>query len=336
MRPLSRALAVITLTLLGTSAAAQSINISFGHTNNGPSSSYAAAGAPGVWNTITGISGTSFPPLVATDGSATNVTVSQSPTTTLITNTDPSVHGDDAALLNYGLDTSGAETCLSFSGFAAGTYEVLIYAWLPLQATVKSRTRQDSAPSTIDVGGAWTGAHVAGVTYARYVVTVSQGGSLPAHSGLVPGAPNAALNGIQIRPLSTVTDAGSGTDAGTGGGRDAGGGTGEDAGGGSSTDAGTGTGHDAGVGSGADAGGGSGSDAGVASGHDAGAGSGADAGEHSGQDSGPGSTSGSDAGDGMGGGGCATGGGLTSAGGTALLVALLLIGVASRKRRYLR
>jgi hypothetical protein len=324
MRLLSRALVVTTL--LGTAAEAQSINISFGHSDGGPSSSYAAAGAAGVWNTITGLPTSTFP-LVAIDGSATGVTVSQSPTSTLITNPDLSLTGDDAALLNYGLDTSGAETCLFFNGFQPGTYEMLIYAWLPNQSNVKSRTRQDEAPSTIDVGGAWPGAHVAGVTYARYVVTVSQGVTLPAHSGLVPNLPNAALNGIQIRPLQSPPDGGSGADAGTGQG----------------TDAGRGSGADAGTGQGTDAGGGSGTDAGVGTGHDAGAGSGADAGGH-GQDSGPASTAdagatGPDGGDGgppTAAGGCALGDGLTPASGSLLLIIMLLIGLASRRRRCVR
>jgi MYXO-CTERM domain-containing protein len=195
---------IVLFALVVGTAHAQSINISFGHASGGPPSSYAAAGSSGVWNSITGVAGSSFD-LVATDGSPSGVTVSQSPTATMLTTPDPSVDGDDAKLLNSGLVTSDAETCLSFSGFKAGKYEVLIYAWLPNQPTVKSRTRQDEAPSTTDVGGAWTGAHAESVTYARYVVTVDGSGALPAHSGLVPGAPMSALNGIQIRPLSTVT-----------------------------------------------------------------------------------------------------------------------------------
>jgi MYXO-CTERM domain-containing protein len=197
----------VLVALAYSSAYGQSINISFGHDSAGPSPSYAARGAAGVWNSITGVSGSSFD-LVAIDGSPSGVTVSQSPTTTTLTTPDPSVDGDDARLLNSGLVTTGAETCLSFSGFKPGQYEVLIYAWLPNQPTVKSRTRQDEAPSTTDVGGAWTGAHAEGVTYARYVVTVDGSGSLPAHSGLVPGAPMSALNGIQIRPLSSVESTG--------------------------------------------------------------------------------------------------------------------------------
>jgi hypothetical protein len=200
--------ALVVSALASASAHAQSINVSFGHASGGPSPSYAAAGASGVWNSVTGVAGSSFN-LVAIDGSVSGISVSQSPTTTMLATPDPSVNGDDAKLLNSGLVTSGAETCLSFSGFKPGKYEVLVYAWMPNQPTVKSRTRQDQAPSTIDVGGAWSGAHAEGVTYARYVVTVDSSGNLPAHSGLVPGAPTAALNGVQIRPLaSTPPDAG--------------------------------------------------------------------------------------------------------------------------------
>jgi hypothetical protein len=195
-------------------AAAQSVNVSFGHASGGPSSSYAAAGSAGVWNAVTGTSGVVFK-LVDTDGKASTVTVSQSPTTTMLSATDASLVGDDAALLNSGLVTTGAETCLTFNGLQAGSYEVLVYAWLPAQPTVKSRTRQDQAPSTIDVGGAWSGAHAVGVTYARYVVTVDASGYLPAHSGLATGAPDSALNGVQIRPLPAAppVDAGTPNDA---------------------------------------------------------------------------------------------------------------------------
>jgi hypothetical protein len=198
-------------------ASAQSLNVSF-TAGSGPSSGYAAAGGAGVWNAVTGVAGPSYN-LVGIDGSPSGVAMTQSPTTTLITATDASVSGDDATLLDHGLVTTGAETCLSFNGFQPGSYEVLIYAWLPGQPTVKSRTRQDEAPMTIDVGGAWTGAHVAGVTYARYVVDVGSDGILPAHSGLAPSAPSAALNGVQIRPLASAgVDAGPRDGAGGGGG----------------------------------------------------------------------------------------------------------------------
>ena len=194
-------------------AHAQSINVDFGPSTARPSATYAAAGLAGPWNTITGIAGPAYSGFVAIDGTPTSIEMTQSPTTTLLGATDPSVTGDDAKLLDNGLDTTGAETCLLFSGLEAGTYEVLIYAWTPDQPAVLSRTRQDEAPSTKDVGGAWTGQHQEGVTYARYTVTVDSTGNLPAHSGLAPNQPSAALNGVQIRLLVDGPP-----DAGTGGG----------------------------------------------------------------------------------------------------------------------
>jgi uncharacterized protein (TIGR03382 family) len=204
---------VLGVGLAASTAHAQSINFNFGPATATPSATYAAAGLAGPWNTVAGTAGPVYSGFVSIDGTTTSIEMTQSPTTTVLSAVDPSVTGDDAVLLDNGLDTTGAETCLMFSGFAAGTYEVLIYAWTPSQPAVLSRTRQDQAPSTKDVGGAWTGQHVEGVTYARYVVTVDSSGNLPAHSGLAPNQPSAALNGVQIRLMADAPP-----DAGTGGG----------------------------------------------------------------------------------------------------------------------
>jgi uncharacterized protein (TIGR03382 family) len=191
----------VALVVSAAPAGAQTLNINFGPT--APSPTYAAAGQAGTWNAVGGTPGMTYD-FVAVDGSPSGVTMYQAPTPTAVTGTDPSVTGDDATLLDSSLLTTGAETCLFFSGFTPGTYEVLIYAWVPSQPSVLSRTRQDQAPSTIDVGGAWPGHHAEGVTYARYTVTVDSGGMLPAHSGLATGQPSAALNGVQIRPLPST------------------------------------------------------------------------------------------------------------------------------------
>src|SRR5438270_8618154 len=113
---------VVGILAVAAPAGAQSLNVSFGHTSGAPSASYAAAGAAGTWNAVTGIAGADDA-LVTTDGSPSGVTVSQSPTTTVLTAADPSVAGDDASLLNNGLVTTGAETCLMFSHVDPGTYE---------------------------------------------------------------------------------------------------------------------------------------------------------------------------------------------------------------------
>ncbi len=215
---MSRLLAsILVLGGLAASARAQSVNINFTADPNGaPASSYGAAGIPGTWNAVTGIDGPTFH-FVDIHGGTTNVTMTQSPTEMdLSGGDDAALSGDDAKLLNTGIFTTSAETCLTFAGFNAGDYEILVYAYSPSQPTIKSRTRQDDAPSTIDVGGAWSGAHVEGITYARYPVTVTNG-NLPAHSGLAPNMPSAMLNGIQIRLLTDVippNDAGVGGDGG--------------------------------------------------------------------------------------------------------------------------
>jgi len=158
---------VLAVGLAASTAHAQSININFGPPTATPAATYAAAGLAGSWNTIAGTAGPDYHGFVSIDGTPNSIDMTQSPTTTLLDAADPSVTGDDAKLLDNGLDTTGAETCLMFSGFEPGTYEVLIYAWTPNQPSVLSRTRQDEAPSTKDVGGAWTGQQVEGVTYAR-------------------------------------------------------------------------------------------------------------------------------------------------------------------------
>src|SRR6516162_3661320 len=156
-RLLSYLIALAALVGLEHLARAQAFNIDFGTAANKPAATYAAAGLPGVWNGIEGQSGTTYP-LVGLDGQPTSVTLTQSGATSLISMSDPSVTGNDAALLDDALITNiaGQEVCLGIHGLAPGTYEVLIYAWMPNAPSVKSRARQDLSTMTIDVGGAWT------------------------------------------------------------------------------------------------------------------------------------------------------------------------------------
>ena len=235
-------------------ARAQSLNVDFGLPPDAPAATYAAAGLPGVWNSIEGDpDGTGMMyPLVALDGSPTAVVLTQIGGTELLSASDPSVSGDDAALLNDALITytSGLETCLFVNGLEPGTYEVTMYAWMPNAPAVMSRVRHDLATATEDVGGAWPGAHAEGVTYARTILEIPADGFMGSHSGIVPGAlaaNGAALNGFQLRKIVPGTDAGPGTDAAPPPGTDAAPGT----------DAGVSPGTDA-AGPGADAGGGGG------------------------------------------------------------------------------
>jgi hypothetical protein len=209
------ALVVLALGSMQLDAHAESLNVKFG-SGAAPSPTYAAAGLPGVWNVVQGQSSPQVTyHLVGLDGQPTAVTLYQYGGN-LVAVTDPSVNGDDARLLNDSLVTHdpGLESCLFINGLRPGLYEVTTYAWMPNAPNVRSRVRHDLSTRIEDVGGAWSGMHVEGVTYARHLLMVGSNGFVGSHSGIVPGAiaaNGAALNGVQLREIVPGTDAGSGT-----------------------------------------------------------------------------------------------------------------------------
>jgi hypothetical protein len=189
---------------------AQHINIDFGLPGSGPAPTYAAAGLPGVWNSIEGTHTPFQNPeiiynLVDLDGNPTAVTLYQFGGTELIVENDPSVTGDDAVLLNDAnvTHTQNLETCLFINGLEDGEYEIITYAWRPNHPGVLGKVRHDFNPLNVIVGGAWPGRHVEGVTYARHIMQINNG-YLGAHCGNVQGGNlevGAALNGIQLRKI---------------------------------------------------------------------------------------------------------------------------------------
>jgi hypothetical protein len=199
----------------------------------------------GVWNSIEAEDSPRVTyDLVDLEGRPSGVRLHQIGGTEIRSASDPSVSGDDAALMNDALITYTAslESCLFVNGLEPGTYEVITYAWMPNAPEGRARVRHDPSPTVVDVGGAWTGAHVEGITYARHVLEIASDGFLGAHSGIVPGeleSDGAALNGIQLRRLVTgPPEVDAGTDAGDPPGADAarvdagaGGGGGRDGGG---------------------------------------------------------------------------------------------------------
>ena len=184
---------------------AQSFNIDFGDSGTGPSSSYPAAGLPGTWNAIPGDTSTYYT-LFDLTGAPTTVVLWQTGAAGVVTESDPTVAGNDAALLDDGLVTytQGVDSCLFFSGLEPGTYELLTYAWRPNFPTEMAKSFVDNTPGIEITGGAWPGHHVHGVTYARHIVTVDSGGTMWAHSGLATGADpavGAICNGMQLRRI---------------------------------------------------------------------------------------------------------------------------------------
>jgi hypothetical protein len=179
----------------------QGINTDIGTWNAAPGTSYpAASGQTGVWNHFVGTSPTS---MLSLTGATTGVTLSASSTSGFgfgFNNT--ATTGDDEFLLDGGHD--GAAT-YTFSGIGEGVYDVYTYAWAPDSAaylTSVSVTGSTDPPQ--NVGGAWPGSHVQGVTYAKHRVKVVGGDSIVIVCTSFSGA--VTENGFQIVPVGINTD----------------------------------------------------------------------------------------------------------------------------------
>ncbi|MFN0241744.1 MAG: hypothetical protein ACKVWV_02535 [Planctomycetota bacterium] len=191
------------------SLSAQSFNLDFGETTSAPSSSYSAAGLPGFWNALSA-QNNDFSFLTDVAGNPTSVLFHQYGATGLVVSSDPIVTGDDALLLRDGIVTHNPslDSCFYFDGLAPGTYELITYAWRPDDPALLSKSFVDNTPGLEISGGAWSGQHVHGVTFARHTVTVGPSGFMGPHSGLAAGADafvGAVCNGMQLRKLDLFT-----------------------------------------------------------------------------------------------------------------------------------
>lgn len=205
----SRILAIAASIACAAPLSAQSFNLDFGEPTAAPSSSYAAAGLPGYWNAIHADSWIDYI-LNDVSGSVTSVHFQQAGAAGLIAENDPSVSGDDALLMNDGLITYtyGVDCCFYFNGLEPGVYELITYAWRPNHPTLLASSHVDNTLGVEISGGAWPGAQVHGVTYAREIVTVPANGLMVAHSGLALGSDpvvGAVCNGMQLRRIDQHT-----------------------------------------------------------------------------------------------------------------------------------
>jgi hypothetical protein len=187
-----------------TAAAGQSFNLDIGQPGAGPPDTYAAAGYAGFWMSLPGTQGVNYANLVDVNGHATAARFNQiGGTQTLLAN-DPELAGDDATLMNDFLIThTNVENCLFFHDMEPGKYIVLLYARMPAQPGVDSRTNVDQEPGNphLLVGGVWPGHHEEGISYSRHIAIVTATGDLGTHAGVPPGGSlpiGAALNAVQV------------------------------------------------------------------------------------------------------------------------------------------
>jgi hypothetical protein len=199
------------------SASAQSFNIDFGVPGSGPAHDYAAAGQAGFWNSIAAEHTTPNPGPQAVDefltdihGNPTNVRVHQfgGMGTINVNLNQPGDPGDPHtrllgdALMTYSVPL---KSCLYFNNLQNGTYDVLMYTWMPHHPEVNGLSFIDFTPGNELAGGAWPGNHQEGVTYSRFTVNVTNGFMGP-HAGLPSGGDpviGGPLNGMQLRLLCT-------------------------------------------------------------------------------------------------------------------------------------
>ncbi|MFO0962574.1 MAG: hypothetical protein U0625_06660 [Phycisphaerales bacterium] len=184
------ALACLAAGIVAGSASAQSFNIDFGNTTPTPGSGFgAAAGQAGVWNTYAG--GT-LVGLAGLGGGATGVTLTGTGGS-LAGYNDPNTFGDDEALIDDGLVIPFLES-YSFSGLAAGTYDVYVYTWTFQQ--LPTAVNVNGSGYTV-VGGAWPGGYVQGVTHSLSTVTIAANQALNIDIFTVNGAIG-CVTGVQL------------------------------------------------------------------------------------------------------------------------------------------
>lgn len=189
------------LFLSSVSASAQSFNVDVGSLATPlPSNIYGGAAAqPGVWNAV--VPATVMTSLVDLTGAPSGVSISM-PTTfgPAFTFANAGPTGGDEALLEDLADTQ-APTTMTINGLADGDYAIYTYAWAPDSATYLTNVSVvGSTDPTQSVGGAWTGAHALGVTFALHHVTVA-GGSVTINFGVFNAAFFESCNGLQIVSL---------------------------------------------------------------------------------------------------------------------------------------
>lgn len=197
---MNRTLTALFLAAASSPAFGQAFNIDVGDNllYPVPSPSYgAAAGQPGVWNAVGGltpVSGT----LVDVNGVTTSVSYSGVGGISYEWN-NTHTFGDDQKLMDDANDP-GLGGQWTFSGLAPGVYRVYTYAWAPDNTTFRASVNVAGSPDPQQVeGGPWpSGGLTQGVTHAVHRVILAPGQSLVVNIGVV--VQFGTLNGLQIVP----------------------------------------------------------------------------------------------------------------------------------------
>ena len=206
------AVAVIGLACAVTSAHAQSLNIDInspsGAGSGVPSSSFgAAAGQPGVWNSVAP-TGTGPFALLNLAGSVTSVTLSRSGAAVDSMFNSGQTSGDHEKLLDDYQLISGVNpsSTITLAGLIPGLYQVTTYA----NGVASSSTRSNvsvfptSSANPQVVGGSLpNNGFVAGTTHSVHTSTINNLSPTMTVT-LTPNIGSASLNGIQLRLVTAM------------------------------------------------------------------------------------------------------------------------------------
>ncbi len=177
------AMGVLSLLSCGGAAEAQSFNIDFGDAAGVPASSFGAAGASGVWNSISTDGVTTVFPLVDLDGNSTGVTLRNDSFTfmSVLHTPSPNTSGDSKALLDDSLFLFGDVLAeFYFEGLQDGLYDLTLYGIQvdhPDEPTMFTWLSNDFNEFLDDVtgDGPYTGMFEQGVTHTTFRVPVVDG-----------------------------------------------------------------------------------------------------------------------------------------------------------------
>jgi hypothetical protein len=204
-----RAFAAVTVFAIVSPCLSQPLNIDFGTEFGGPADTFgAAAGQPGVWNTLVGSDLGPFP-LVGLDGAPVAATLMM--TLPLGNAGDPDILSpitdpDTYALMADYFALRTASVDVQIDGLMPGTYEVYAYGWSPDSSDLRTVFNIHVAGEELDDGnswvlsGVWPGDFIEGITHATQLITLGAGESITIFAR---GIPNGSFNGIQLVPAAT-------------------------------------------------------------------------------------------------------------------------------------
>jgi hypothetical protein len=89
---------------------------------------------------------------------------------------------------------------ITFSGLAAGTYDVYTYAWAPDSAAYRTGVSVNGS-TVASVGGAWGGTYAVPVTHALNTVAITAGQDIVLNLSVITSF--ATFNGVQIKASGT-------------------------------------------------------------------------------------------------------------------------------------